>query len=73
MVACLFGLWQVAELGPIFLTGTIVVTILLAYEHWLVRPDDLTRVNTAFFNVNIAISIGLLAVGIADLWWNGLG
>ena len=37
------------------------------YEHALVRPDDLTRVNVAFFQVNIAISVGLLAVGVADL------
>ena len=73
MIACLFGLWSVANLGPIFLAGTIVVTLLLIYEHWLVRPDDLTRVNVAFFNVNIAISIGLLVVGMADLWWGGRG
>jgi 4-hydroxybenzoate polyprenyltransferase len=32
-----------------------------------VRPDDLGRVNTAFFNVNAVISLGLLAVGILDL------
>ena len=36
---------------------------LLVYEHALVRPDDLARVNTAFFNVNAVISLGLLAVG----------
>ena len=35
------------------------MAVLLAYEHWLVRPDDLTRVNVAFFNVNAVVSIGL--------------
>ena len=30
---------------------------LLAYEHWLVRPDDLSRVNKAFFQVNAVVSI----------------
>ena len=35
--------------------------MLLAYEHWLVRPDDLTRVNVAFFHVNAVVSIGLFA------------
>jgi 4-hydroxybenzoate polyprenyltransferase len=40
---------------------------LLAYEHALVRPDDLARVNTAFFNVNAIISLGLLVVGTIDL------
>ena len=33
-----------------------------AYEHWLVRPDDLTRVNQAFFQVNSVVSVGLLLV-----------
>ncbi len=69
MVLSLFALWYVAELGPVFLTGTICVALLLAYEHWLVRPDDLTRINIAFFQVNILISMGLLFVGLADLWW----
>jgi 4-hydroxybenzoate polyprenyltransferase len=41
---------------------------LLVYEHRLVRPDDLTRVNVAFFNVNAVISIGLFVVGVADIW-----
>ena len=33
----------------------------------LVRPDDLTRVNVAFFHVNAVVSIGLFLVGTADL------
>ena len=66
--ACLFGLWEIANLGPVFLVGTVLVTILLAYEHWLVRPDDLTRVNIAFFNVNSVISLGLLIVGAVDVY-----
>ena len=41
--------------------------MLLVYEHALVRPDDLTRVNVAFFQVNIVISMGLLAFGVVDL------
>ena len=72
MLACLVALWKVADLGPIFLAGVIVVAALLAYEHWLVRPDDLTRVNIAFFQVNAVISVGLLVVGLADLsGWAG--
>ena len=43
------------------------VAVLLIYEHSLVRPDDLTRVNKAFFNVNAIISLGILAVGLIDL------
>ena len=43
------------------------VAALLVYEHALVRPDDLTRVNVAFFQVNVIISMGLLVVGVVDL------
>ena len=65
---CLIALWYGAGLGVIFLAGVILVAILLAYEHWIVRPDDLTRVNVAFFQVNAVISLGLLVVGLLDLW-----
>ncbi|MDZ4684069.1 MAG: UbiA family prenyltransferase, partial [Planctomycetaceae bacterium] len=68
-IAALVGLWHFAGLGPIFLTGVIAVAGLLLYEHSLVRPDDLSRVNQAFFHVNAVISLGLFAVGLADLWW----
>jgi 4-hydroxybenzoate polyprenyltransferase len=54
-------------LGWIYWTGIAAVGLLLAYEHWLVRPDDLTRVNVAFFNVNAVISLGLLVLGAIDL------
>jgi len=54
-------------LGIIYFVGVAAVAVLLIYEHALVRPDDLSRVNLAFFQVNIAISIGLLAVGVLDL------
>jgi 4-hydroxybenzoate polyprenyltransferase len=68
MLACLAGLWWTAELGWVFLVGLAVVAVLLAYEHSLVRPDDLARVNLAFFHVNAVISVGLLAVALADIW-----
>jgi len=50
------------QLGWIFLAGVLSVATLLAYEHSLVRPGDLSRVNQAFFQVNAVISIGLLIV-----------
>lgn len=68
-VASLLALWWVAGLGWIFLAGVVAVAALLVYEHRLVRPDDLTRVNLAFFQVNAVISLGLFVVGVADLWW----
>ncbi len=57
--------------GWIYWAGVAVVAVLLAYEHFLVRPDDLSRVNAAFFNVNAVISLGLFAVGSLDLWIRG--
>ncbi|HQU41716.1 MAG TPA: UbiA-like polyprenyltransferase [Pirellulales bacterium] len=56
------------ELGWIYLVGILAVAVLLAYEHRLVRPDDLTRVNVAFFHVNAVVSIGLFLVGTVDLF-----
>jgi 4-hydroxybenzoate polyprenyltransferase len=55
-------------LGGIYWAGIAAVAILLIFEHSLVRADDLTRVNMAFFNVNAIISLGLLAIGAIDLW-----
>ena len=43
------------------------IGLLLVYEHWIVRPDDLSRVNQAFFHVNAVVSLGLLAVGVVEL------
>jgi len=54
-------------LGWIYGAGVGAVAVLLVYEHLVVRPDDLTRVNVAFFNINAIISIGLLIVGAIDL------
>lgn len=53
--------------GVVYWAGVAIVAGLLVYEHALVKPDDLDRVNTAFFNVNAVISLGLLAVGVIDL------
>lgn len=54
-------------LGPLYLIGVALIAVLLAYEHAIVRPDDLSRVNVAFLNVNAIISVGLLGIIIADL------
>ena len=53
----------------IYLAGVAAIGLLLVYEHWLVRPDDLSRVNRAFFHVNAVVSIGLLVVGVIDLFF----
>lgn len=68
-VACLFCLWHFGNFGYVFLGGVVLVTLLLLWEHSLVRPDDLTRVNIAFFNANVIISMGLLVTGAVDVWF----
>ena len=67
-IVCLAGLWYVSGLGAIFGVGVVLVAALLIYEHRLIRPEDLTRVNQAFFQVNAVISVGLFAIGLLDLW-----
>ncbi len=68
MIAMLIGLWAACPyLGPIYLAGVAGVGLLLGYEHWLVRPYELIRVNQAFFWVNGIISVGLLLVVLLQL------
>jgi len=43
--------------GYIYLFGILIMLIVLIYEHWIVKPDDLSKVNLAFFNVNGLASI----------------
>ena len=54
-------------LGWLYWAAVVSTATLLIYEHRLVRPDDLTRVNMAFFNVNAIVSIGLFVAGTLDL------
>jgi 4-hydroxybenzoate polyprenyltransferase len=59
--------------GVLYWAATGAVAALLIYEHALVRPNDLSRVNAAFFNVNAIISIGLFLVGSLDLLLHRVG
>ena len=54
-------------LGWIYFVGLVPIAALLVYEHRLVKHDDLTRVNAAFFKVNGIISFGLLALVLIQL------
>ncbi len=58
----------VPELGAIYWVAVAAIAALLAWEHALVRPDDLSRVNQAFFTANAAIGLVLLAAIGIDLW-----
>jgi len=68
MLILLLILLHLEGLGWISLLGTGVVAGLLYYEHQLVRPNDLSKVNAAFFTVNGYVSILLLvAIGLDKL------
>ena len=59
----------VPQLGPIYWLAVAAITALLVWEHSIVRPHDLSRVNEAFFTANALIGVVLLvAIGV-DLWW----
>jgi 4-hydroxybenzoate polyprenyltransferase len=56
-----------AELGVIYWFGFAAVALILFWEHHIVRPDDLSRINRAFFDFNAYVSIGYLVTIIGDL------
>ena len=57
------------SLGAIYWVGWIAVVALLVYEHSLVRHDDLSRVDVAFFNVNGYIAVIVFLATLGGLWW----
>ncbi len=69
MIGLLVWLSQALGLGALSIAGIAVVAALLVYEHSLVKADDLSRVNAAFFTVNGFVSILFFAFWAADVWW----
>jgi 4-hydroxybenzoate polyprenyltransferase len=67
MVALLVAVIRLENLGWIAMAGLALMAALLAYEHWIVRPSDLSRLNAAFFNVNGYISLLFFLSWGADL------
>ena len=67
MIAVLTWLSQLLHLGHLSLAGIGVVAVLLAYEHSLVKPQDLSRVNAAFFTMNGFVSILFFLFWAADI------
>jgi 4-hydroxybenzoate polyprenyltransferase len=66
-IAFLLAVHLLAALHPIYLAGIAAIAGLLIYEHSLVRADDLSRVDAAFFTLNGWISVGYLAVTLAAI------
>ncbi|MFI7141736.1 menaquinone biosynthesis prenyltransferase MqnP [Streptomyces massasporeus] len=58
--------------GVFFWLGLLIVAAAFLYEHSIVRPHDLSRVNRAFFSVNGFIGIALFGCALMDLLVRGL-
>jgi 4-hydroxybenzoate polyprenyltransferase len=67
MVGLLVWLAGALAVGPIAVAGILVVAALLAWEHSLVKPHDLSRVNAAFFTVNGCVSVLFFFFWAADV------
>ncbi|HEY1371382.1 MAG TPA: UbiA-like polyprenyltransferase [Candidatus Binatia bacterium] len=57
-----------AGLGPVYWIGIAAVAAILIWEHRLVSPNDLSRINKAFFDVNAYVSLGYLAATALDVF-----
>ena len=65
-VGALVALGPVAQLGAPYWAGVALVVGLLAYEHAIVRPSDLSRLNVAFFNLNGYVSVVFFVATLID-------
>ena len=56
-IAMLLGLMPIFNLGVLYLFGVLIASALMLYEHSLIKPADLSKLDMAFFNMNGYISI----------------
>ena len=68
MLCVLVALGFVGGLGWPYGAAWVLIAALLTYEHALVRPDDLARVNRAFFHVNVVVSMTLMVAIALDVF-----
>ncbi len=67
MAALLVAVWRMSGGGWIFGAGIAATVAALVYQHAIVRPDNLSRVDAAFFTANGFVSVTLALCGIADV------
>jgi 4-hydroxybenzoate polyprenyltransferase len=70
-VTCLVGLQFYAQMHWLHGVGVALIAVILVYEHWIVRPTDLSRIGKAFFDLNGRISVAYLACTAGDLFLLG--
>ena len=71
MIVLLVGVGGTSGRGLLYEAGVAIAAALIFIEHAIIRPDDLRRLNVAFFNLNSAVSLLLLLATAADLWLGG--
>ncbi len=67
-LASMAALVAAFQAGVLSVAGVAAVAALLVYEHRLVKPNDLSRVNAAFFTVNGWVSVLFFVFWAADIW-----
>lgn len=68
-ILCLLTAGAFFGAGQIYVWGVAFAAAMLIYEHLLVKEDDLSKVNVAFFTLNGMISIGVFAFALMDVIW----
>ena len=66
-LAALLALAPLAHLGAPYLVGVAIVAALLVYEHAIVRPSDLSRLDAAFFTLNGYVSVVFFVATLSDV------
>ncbi|MHB8171385.1 MAG: UbiA-like polyprenyltransferase [Thermincolia bacterium] len=59
----------VLKLGFFYLAGVVVSSVILYYEHSMVKPDDLSKLNVAFFNMNGILSVIMFVFTLAEVFY----
>jgi 4-hydroxybenzoate polyprenyltransferase len=57
----------ILPLGDVYLIGIALVGLMLVYQHRIVKPDNLNKINFAFFNLNAYLSVGLFLFTLVDV------
>jgi 4-hydroxybenzoate polyprenyltransferase len=67
MVLLLVGVGIAAKLGMVWFGAVGLCGVLIAVEHAIIKPDDLKRLNIAFFNINVAVGLILMFAAVASV------
>ena len=65
-LTALFSLSIILSLGWLYLTGVFIALCLIVYEHTLVKENDLSKLDLAFFNMNGYISVTVFLFTLLD-------